>query len=74
MWSLFLDDMLTLAKNFSKTVLILLHHTVYVDYIGGDQMDMAALFWYFVKRDASCTVVYATQVTFHKVPEIHSHV
>ena len=42
-----------------------------------DQINMAVLFWYLVKRDAvfvSCSVAYTGQVTFFKVTETHGHV
>ena len=42
-----------------------------------DQINMAVLFWYLVKSDASVrfhTLTCTGQVTFYKVPEKHGHV
>ena len=42
-----------------------------------DQINMAVLFWYLVKSDASvryCTVAVTGQVTFYKVPEQNGQV
>ena len=47
-----------------------------MDDVQGDQFNMAFLFWYLVKSDASVrysTVAYTGQVTFYKVPEQHGH-
>ena len=49
------------------------------DQVQGDQLYMAVLFWYLVKRDLSnvryCTVyVVFTTVTFYKVPEQHGRI
>ena len=46
-------------------------------YIYNDQINMAVLYWYPVKSDASYatvhTVPYAGQATFYKVTKTHGH-
>ena len=49
---------------------------IFTFHIQPNQLNMAVLFWYFVKSDATvryCTLAYTDQVTVCKVPETNSH-
>ena len=46
-----------------------------INFIQGDQLNMAMFFWYLVTCPVyTCTVAYTGQVILYELPEIHGHV
>ena len=62
------------GEEVSEDKLLLPHFKTFKVKVQGDQLYMAACFWYTIKSLVyACIVSYTGQVNFHKVLEKHRH-